>query len=38
MNIMSDQAKASLADGTMLKVSPHTADTAKAAAFGSGPA
>jgi enoyl-[acyl-carrier-protein] reductase (NADH) len=33
MNITSDQATASLAEGTMLKVSPRTSDTAKAAAF-----
>jgi 3-oxoacyl-[acyl-carrier protein] reductase len=33
MSITSDQAAANMADGTMLKVSPHTYDTAKAAAF-----
>jgi 3-oxoacyl-[acyl-carrier protein] reductase len=33
MNITSDQATASLAEGTMLKVSPRTSDTARAAAF-----
>ena len=33
MSITSDQAAASLAEGTMLKVSPHTSDTARAAAF-----
>ena len=33
MNITSDQANASLAESTMLKISPRTSDTAKAAAF-----
>ncbi len=33
LNITSDQAAASLAEGTMLRVSPRTSDTAKAAAF-----
>ena len=33
MNITSDQATASLAEGTMLKLSPRTSDTARAAAF-----
>ena len=33
MNITSDQAMARLAEGTMLKVSPLTSDTAKAAVF-----
>jgi NAD(P)-dependent dehydrogenase (short-subunit alcohol dehydrogenase family) len=33
MNITPEQARASLAEGTLLKVSPTTADTAKAAAF-----
>lgn len=33
MNITSGQAAASLAEGTMLKVSPRTSDTAGAAAF-----
>jgi len=33
MNITSDQAAASLAESTMLKVSPRTSDTAKAAVF-----
>jgi 3-oxoacyl-[acyl-carrier protein] reductase len=33
MNISSDQAAASLAESTMLKASPRTSDTAKAAAF-----
>jgi len=33
MNITSDQAAASLAESTMLRVSPRTSDTAKAAAF-----
>src|SRR5208282_4608645 len=33
MNITSDQATASLAEGTMLKMSPRTSDTARAAAF-----
>jgi NAD(P)-dependent dehydrogenase (short-subunit alcohol dehydrogenase family) len=33
MNITRDQANASLAEGTLLKVSPRTTDTASAAAF-----
>ncbi len=33
MNITPDQAVARLAESTLLKVSPHTADTARAAAF-----
>jgi hypothetical protein len=33
MNIISDQAKASLADSTLLKLSPRTTDTATGAAF-----
>jgi 3-oxoacyl-[acyl-carrier protein] reductase len=33
MQITTDQAMANLAEGTMLKVSPRTADTARAAAF-----
>jgi 3-oxoacyl-[acyl-carrier protein] reductase len=33
MNITPDQVMARLAEGTMLKVLPHTADTARAAAF-----
>lgn len=33
LNITSDQATASLAESTMLKVSPRTSDTAKAVAF-----
>jgi 3-oxoacyl-[acyl-carrier protein] reductase len=33
MHITKDQANASLADSTLLKMSPSTADTAKAAAF-----
>ena len=33
MHITSEEAIASLAQGTMLKVSPHTADTARAATF-----
>ena len=33
MNITTDQANASLAESTLLKVSPRTTDTARAAAF-----
>jgi NAD(P)-dependent dehydrogenase (short-subunit alcohol dehydrogenase family) len=33
MNITPDQAAAALAEGTMLKVSPHTTDTARGVAF-----
>jgi NAD(P)-dependent dehydrogenase (short-subunit alcohol dehydrogenase family) len=33
MNITSEQAKANIADGTLLKVSPRTADTARGVAF-----
>jgi hypothetical protein len=33
MQITSDQAMANLAEGTMLKISPHTADTARATVF-----
>jgi NAD(P)-dependent dehydrogenase (short-subunit alcohol dehydrogenase family) len=33
MNVTPEQAMARLAEGTMLKVLPHTADTARAAAF-----